>query len=123
MRLLDHAYILGTVLFTVYGQIILKWQVLQAGPPPVDPPARFWYFVRVVANPWVISSLCAAFLAFLFWVAAMTKFELSYAYPFTSLAFGLVLVCSVMFFGEALTPGKIAGFVLIALGILASSRG
>ncbi len=123
MRLLDHAYILGTVLFTVYGQIILKWQVLKAGPPPVDAPARYWYFARIIISPWVLSSLAAGFLAFLCWVVAVTKFELSYAYPFTSLAFGLVLVCSVAFFGEALTPGKIAGFVLIALGILASSRG
>jgi hypothetical protein len=36
-------------------------------------------------------------------VAALTKFELSYAYPFMSLAFVLVLLSSALLFHETVT--------------------
>ena len=57
------------------------------------------------------------------WLAAMTKFELSYAYPFMSLAFVLVLVLSALLFHEALTTAKILGVLLIIAGIIVGSRG
>ena len=53
----------------------------------------------------------------------MTKFELSYAYPFTSLSFVLVLVASALFFREAITVPKVLGLALIVVGIILGSRG
>lgn len=37
-------------------------------------------------SPIVFSGFVSAFMAFLFWMAAMTKFEITVAYPFMSLA-------------------------------------
>ena len=119
----SHLYILGTILFTVYGQLVVKWQVNLAGPIHVNPAERFSYFVKLILNPWVISSLMAAFLAFLSWVGAMSKFELSYAYPFTSLSFVLVLSFSACFFNEVITMPKIFGLTFIMLGIIVGSQG
>ena len=97
---MDYAYILGTILFTVYGQIVVKWQVSLAGPMPTEITERSVFMLKLLFNPWILSSLTGAFLAFLCWVGAMTKFELSYAYPFTSLSFVLVLVMSACFFSR-----------------------
>jgi multidrug transporter EmrE-like cation transporter len=53
----------------------------------------------------------------------MTKFELSYAYPFTSLAFLLVLILSGAFFHEPITVPKLIGTALVMMGIaIASGR-
>ena len=120
---MDYLYIFGTVLLTVYGQLIIKWQVARAGAFPVETTEKMWFLLRLVLNPWVISSLAAAFLAFLSWMAAMTKFELSYAYPFTSLAFVLVLGLSAVLFHEALTVPKALGVAFIMVGIIIGSRG
>ena len=65
----------------------------------------------------------AAFLAAVSWMAAMTRFELSYAYPFTSLAFVLVLGFSALFFHEAITVPKALGVGLIMAGIIIGSQG
>ena len=46
-------------------------------------------------------------------MAAMTKFEISVAYPFMSLAFVLVLLLSALFFQEPITLGKVLGMILI----------
>lgn len=51
-------------------------------------------------------------------MAAMTKFELSYAYPFTTLSFILVVVLSVIIFRDTTTLLKVLGLVLITIGVL-----
>jgi multidrug transporter EmrE-like cation transporter len=122
-RGIDYLYIVGTILLTVYGQVIVKWQVNLAGALPADMQERIWFLVRLVFNPWIISSFLAAFLAALCWMAAMTKFHLSYAYPFMSLSFVLVLIVSAMVFHEAVTLPKIVGVGLIMLGIVVGSQG
>jgi multidrug transporter EmrE-like cation transporter len=122
-RIMGYLFIAGTVLLTVYGQIIIKWQVGQAGPVPANLDERVGYIAHLLFNPWVISSLTAAFLAFLCWVGAMTKFQLSYAYPFTSASFALVLVLSALLFRESITLAKVLGLGFIIIGIVIASRG
>lgn len=121
--LFDFGYIFAVIAFTVCGQLLLKWQVAKAGAFPASLPERISFLIRLVFNPWIVSGLVAGFLAFLSWMAAMTKFELSYAYPFMSLAFVLVLFFSALLFHEAITVPKILGVSLIMLGIIVASRG
>jgi drug/metabolite transporter (DMT)-like permease len=118
-----YLYIFGTVLLTVYGQLIIKWQVSQAGPFPIDTTEKIWFIVHVLFNPWVISGLIGGFLAFLCWIGAMTRFELSRAYPFTSLGFALVMILSAVFFGELITWPKALGVFFIMVGIAVGSQG
>ena len=120
---MSYVYVIATVLLTVYGQIAIKWQVLEAGPFPADPGEKLWFLARLLANPWVLSALAAGLLASVSWMAAMTRLELSHAYPFMSLAFILVMVCSAWFFSEPITPLKITGIVLVVLGIVVGSQG
>jgi len=119
---MKYLYILGTIIFTVYGQVVIKWQVGQAGTMPSGLDEKLFYLLRVTANPWVISSLIAAFVAFLCWVGALSKFELSVAYPFVSLSFVLVMLMSAVIFNESITVSKVVGITLIILGIVVGSR-
>lgn len=117
------AYVLGSILFTVYGQIVVKWQVGKAGALPASFSDRIPFLLGLILNPWIMSGIVGGFFALLCWLAAMTKFELSYAYPFMSLAFVFVLVLSAVFFHEPLTVAKILGVLLIIAGIIVGSRG
>lgn len=118
-----YLYIALTILLTVYGQLVLKWQVAQAGALPVTTGAKIGFLFGLLLNPWIVSGFISAFLASLFWMAAMTKFNLSHAYPFMGLSFVLVLFGSGIFFGEALTTLKITGTALIVCGIIVASQG
>ena len=120
---MSYVYILLTILLTVYGQIAIKWQVLKAGALPEVTSDKIAFLFQLLLNPWIISALVAALLASVFWMAAMTKLQLSHAYPFMSLAFILILIASGWFFHEAITPLKIAGIVLITAGIIVGSQG
>ncbi len=119
---MKHAYILLTVLCTVYGQLIIKYQVSAAGPLPAEPQEKVFFLLRLCLDPRVLSGFVAAFLAALSWMAAMTHFELSYAYPFISLTFPVVLILSALLLGEQLTLNKVAGIVLIVAGLVALTR-
>jgi multidrug transporter EmrE-like cation transporter len=120
---MSYFYIILTILFTVYGQIIIKWQAAQAGSLPSGVNDKLWFLLRLVLNPWVLSGLFAAFLASLAWMAAMTKLPLSHAYPFVSFSFVLVVLSGALFFHEPLTWPKIAGMILIVSGIVIGSQG
>jgi multidrug transporter EmrE-like cation transporter len=56
-------------------------------------------------------------------MAAMTKFELSFAYPFMALNFVLVLFLSLALLGETFSFVKLLGVLLIVLGTIVIARG
>ena len=120
---MGYFYVSMTIFFTVYGQLVLKWQVNEAGQLPVDLGGKIFFLFKLLLNPWIISGFVSAFVAALSWMAAMTKFELSYAYPFVSITFVLVVLSGAIFFNEPLTWPKIAGMALIVGGILVGSQG
>ena len=120
-RWLDYLLILATIAFTVLGQLLLKWRMDQVGAMPPGFYGSLRFLFGLLLDPMVVSSFVAAFLASLAWMAAMTRFELSYAYPFTSLNFVIVLVLSVWLLGETLTLNKMIGVALIVTGTLVAS--
>lgn len=122
-QFLDHAFILSTVLFTVYSQLIMRWQVTMAGSLPIDTSGKVDYVLSLMLNPWVLSGIVATFLAGISWMLAMTKFEISYAYPFISLNYILVLLAGFLLFNETLNATKLIGSALVMLGIIVIAKG
>jgi multidrug transporter EmrE-like cation transporter len=111
------AFVAVTIALTVYGQLVIKWQVLDAGDFPATWGERISFLGRLLINPWVISCFVAAGVAALFYISALTRFDLSVVYPFMALSFVFVLVLSSVFFGEAITPLKTIGIGLIVAGL------
>lgn len=118
-----YLYIAMTVLLTVYGQLIIKWRVNLAGVAPDAPGEKALFLFRLIFTPWVMSGLAAAFLASVFWLATLTRFPLSYAYPFIAFTFVLVVGGGGLLFGEAVRMPTIIGLALIVAGIAVASQG
>jgi multidrug transporter EmrE-like cation transporter len=120
---MGYAYIAATVLFTVYGQLVIKWRVDKADPVSDGAGGKFAYVGQLLLDPWVLSAFAAAALAAATWLLAVREFPLSRAYPFVAASFGLVLIGASVFFGEELTAPKIIGVALIAVGIIVGAQG
>ncbi len=120
---MSYLYVLLTILLTVYGQIVIKWQVLKVGSLPQETADKILFMLQLLLNPWIVSALAAAFLASFFWMAAMTKLQLSHAYPFMGLTFVVVMLASGFFFHEPITTLKVVGVALIVLGLTVASQG
>jgi drug/metabolite transporter (DMT)-like permease len=120
---MSYVYVACMIVLMVYAQVVIKWQVNVAGAFPEDAAGKLWFLAKLLVNPWVVSALAGLFIAAVAWMAALTRLDLSRAYPFMSLAFVLVMVASAFFFDEPLTGLKIAGVALICIGIAVGSQG
>jgi drug/metabolite transporter (DMT)-like permease len=56
------------------------------------------------------------------WLFALSRVELSFAYPFVGLSFILMMFASSWFFAENISPLRIAGTLVIGLGVFIVSR-
>lgn len=121
-KMIGYLCILGCIIFTVYGQMIIKWRIAQKGVMPVQLAGQIMFLFNSFLDPFVISGFASAFIASLFWMAALSKFDLSHAYPFMSLSFIIVLLSSIIIFGEAFTLGKVLGALLICAGIIVTVK-
>ena len=101
----------------------LKWQVDRAGALPDGSGERASYMLTLLANPWVLSAFVAAAIAALAWIGALTRLELSRAYPFVGLTFITTLIGAALFFDEPLTAPKVTGTLLVVVGLVVASQG
>lgn len=111
-----------TIALTVYGQLILKWEVGRIAQPTFAWAANWPSVMQLLLRPGVISAFVAAFGASLCWMLALQRLQLSHAYPFVALNFVLVSLLAVWLFGESMSPTKIAGLSLIVAGIFLIGR-
>jgi len=122
--ILNHFYLLLAILLGVVSQLIIKWKMSAFSFDNYETwQEKFYLAFSMLLNPYIIIALVLTLLAGVTWMIAMTKFEISYAYPFTLLALVLVTIFSVIFFGESINIYKLIGIVFIILGIVVISKG
>ena len=120
-------YLFATITTTVTSQLLIKWRVANYVttllPMPVDIFGKILFLLKVVFDPFIFTACCLTFSSGLLWMATMTKFDISYAYPFTMLGFVAVLVLSALLLGEQFNAYKLIGCLIVILGVIITSRG
>jgi multidrug transporter EmrE-like cation transporter len=119
---MGYIYITLTILLTAYGQLVLKWRMNLLGELPEALLDKLIFLVKAIFDPYIFSSFFAAFIASLTWMAALSKFDLSFAYPFMSMAFVVVLIASYYMLNEPLNLYKVVGMLFIVVGLVIASR-
>lgn len=109
--------VLSTVL-GVGGQLLLKRGMTAMGEQTLSPSNLLEVAVRIATSPWVIIGLGIYVTGTFFWLVALSRVELSFAYPFASLSYVLIVAASWMLLGESVSPLRLAGVVTICLGVL-----
>jgi multidrug transporter EmrE-like cation transporter len=114
--------ILFTVLTNAAAQIMLKKGMLAIGPLALDGANLIATVLRVGLNPWVFAGLTMFVVSMVSHLIVLSKVELSFAYPFLSLAYVVVAAYAFFAFREDVNAMRIAGIGLICLGTLLVSR-
>ncbi len=123
---IGYLYLFLTIFTTVCSQIIIKWRVsttISHWVMPLEILGKLGFLFKVIFDPFVFCALFLTFTSGLCWMATMTKFDISYAYPFTMLGFVAVLVLSAILLGENFNLYKLYGCIFIVIGVLIASRG
>jgi multidrug transporter EmrE-like cation transporter len=111
-------------LLSAFAQIVLKMgmsnpMVLSA----IQSQSQLRIFQSIVTNIYVIGGLTLYFASAAVWLFVLAKVDVSYAYPFVGLGFVVTMLLAFFISGEPLTATKIAGTLLIALGVAVISQG
>ncbi|OQM77469.1 EamA family transporter [Manganibacter manganicus] len=109
-------FILFTVMTNAAAQLMLKQGMISLGVISFEGANPLLKLLQVVVNPWVFFGLCTFVISMASHLYVLSKVELSFAYPFLSLAYVAVAVFAYFLFREDLNAWRIAGIALICAG-------
>ncbi|WP_420410463.1 transporter [Hoeflea sp.] len=109
-------FILFTVLTNAAAQVMLKQGMLSLGPLTFTADTMIARIFQIVFNPWVFLGLSTFVISMASHLYVLSKVELSFAYPFLSLAYVAVAVFAFFVFKEDLNTWRIAGIAFICVG-------
>lgn len=109
-------FILFTVMTNAAAQLMLKYGMMSMGPlsfAGVNPLVKV---LQIVFSPWIFLGLATFVISMASHLYVLSKVELSFAYPFLSLAYVAVAVFAYFVFREDLNAYRIAGIAFICVG-------
>ncbi|MBU1110057.1 EamA family transporter [Patescibacteria group bacterium] len=111
--------IFASVIIGVLGQLLMKHGVTQLGEVSGG---AVPFLLKAVFSPWVLAGLFGYGVGTLLWLLILSKADVSYAYPMLSLGYVFLLIFAGVFLGEQVTPVRIAGVLLIVVGVILITR-
>ncbi len=110
-------FILFYVILNASGALIIKHKVNQIGNVNLDSLLGFIkYFYNIFLSPVIIFGLFLIFLSAVSWIAALSRMEISNAYPIaTGLNFLIIVLTALIFMGESMNFIKFIGIILLML--------
>lgn len=105
--------LLLSISLTSIGQLILKKGLLIVG--PIEKLGL--KFFQMLIHPVVMLGVAFAILGWVAYAMALSKSELSYAYPIWSLTYVVVPLLSLVVFKESISLLKMGGLAFICLGV------
>jgi len=112
INLLLMSVFLGTI-----GQLCAKKGLMNIGPIYLNASKIINIIFKIFSNPLVLIGVFAYLLGSVIWLTALSRAELSFAYPFVSLTYVLVFIGSWFFFGESINLLRCLGLILIICGV------
>lgn len=104
--------IIGILLGAV-GQIALKTGINLLGEKPAP-----LVVLKGIFTPWILAGFACYFLSSLLYLVALSRLELSYAYPMVAVSYVVVTFLSWKFLNEPVPTMRIAGLAVICVGVL-----
>lgn len=108
-----------SVLLAGVGQLIFKGALNDIGPLSLS----IEMFISLATSPLLLLGLIVYAASALLWLIALMQAELSFAYPFLSLSYVIVLLGGGLLFNEQVTQGRLLGFAIIIVGIFIVASG
>ena len=114
--------ILAVVTTNALSQMLLKQGMNTIGSFDFSGQSLSRMLPVIVLNPYVIGGLLVLVFSMGLHLMALSRVELSFAYPFLSISYVLVLIAGYFLFGESISVARIAGVGLICVGTFFVAR-
>lgn len=117
MNLPTFGFILAGVLLNAAAQLALKAGVRPLGALSLDASTLLPTLWRAFTQGPVVLGLGLYLASVVLWLVALSRVDVSLAYPMLSLGYVVNALAAWWLFGEALGPGRVAGMALILAGV------
>ncbi|HTE40031.1 MAG TPA: SMR family transporter [Steroidobacteraceae bacterium] len=116
------ALIVTGVLLNATAQLLLKAGVKVTGQIDLSG-AHLWSAARALAfEPHILGGLLCYVASVIVWILALSRVEVSIAYPMLSIGYIVTAVAAWHLFGESLTATRVAGIAVIIAGVYLVAR-
>lgn len=118
----DWALILTGVLLNAVAQLLLKAGARAIAGVQFTLAHAGMLAERLAFNAPILAGLACYAVSVVVWVLALSRVEVSIAYPMLSIGYVINAIAAWMLFSESLTAGKLAGIGIIILGVWMVAR-
>lgn len=112
-------YILASVLLVNAGNILVKYGLQHTS---FQFNALLSSYISLFMNPFILLGFMATGISSIFWLSALSRADLSYAYPMISMGYVITAVAAWLFFQENLTLIRMTGIFIICSGVFLMSK-
>lgn len=110
-------FIFFPILLTSLGELALKNTINQ-----MHLKVTLFSIPQIIFNPFVLLSISCIVIGGILWLVGMSKFELSFMYPFLVLNYVLIILGSIFFLHEIVTIYTYVAIFFIVCGLILISR-
>lgn len=122
MALQAFLLLLVAIAMSTTGELLLKHGMNMVGVLSLAPGDIVPMLFKAFTNPFVFAGFALIFGGSIFWLAVISRVDLSWAYPMLSLGYIIVVIESWIILNEPVTALRLAGVLIICLGVFILSR-
>ncbi len=122
MTLSVFALILAGVLLNAVAQLALKASVNDMGAIHMSMGNIMPVTLRLASEPWLWVGLFCYGISVIIWILALSRVDVSIAYPMLSIGYVVNAFAAWALFGEMLSAGRVAGIGIIIIGVYVLAR-
>lgn len=116
------ALLMVAMCLTVTGELLLKSGMNRHGELNVSLSTLVPTALKLFTSPLILGGFVFVFSGALFWLAVLSRWDLSLAYPLLSISYIIGMTASVVFLGEKVSMARALGVLVIILGVFLISR-
>lgn len=109
--------ILVSVLLDAVAQFCLKAGVNQVGVIGLNFNTMIRSGLALAINPWILSALSCYAVSLILWLLALSRTQVSIAYPLVSISYIITALAAWAFLGEHMNAYRWAGICVIIFGV------
>ena len=122
MNFISFMLVLTGVLLNAAAQLLLKAGTNGIGAFAFTADNLVPVGIKVASNPFIVSGLGCYAVSVVVWIMALSRVEVSLAYPMLSIGYVVNAVAAWYLFGEALTAQRMIGIGTIIVGVFLVAR-
>jgi multidrug transporter EmrE-like cation transporter len=122
MNAISFALILAGVLLNAAAQLLLKAGTNAVGQFAFERGNILPVGWQLATEPHIVGGLACYVVSVAVWILALSRVEVSIAYPMLSIGYVVNAMAAWYLFGEAVTPLRLLGIGIIILGVFVVAR-